>query len=225
MAKKKNKNINRNRGLSAFLRKPAVQLGIVIFVAFVVYLIASAGGSNSNRLARDVNVDKAYEMYQQSGVFVVDVRTQAEWDEYHAPNATLIPLDQLQSRLSEVPKDKEILVVCRSGNRSQWKSQSGRPRYSARRRLQRDQHDGRIKRMVRQRLPDRRRSIAIKFWETKNSKAQSLEFFVFENRHRASAHARSALAGLKHKTCLRKQKQAQRKKRNWFSVRRFQYWL
>jgi len=119
MAKKKNKNINRNRGLSAFLRKPAVQLGIVIFVAFVVYLIASAGGSNSNKLARDVNVDKAYEMYQQSGVFVVDVRTQAEWDEYHAPNATLIPLDQLQSRLSEVPKDKEILVVCRSGNRSQ----------------------------------------------------------------------------------------------------------
>ena len=58
-------------------------------------------------------------MYQQSGTFVVDVRTQEEWDEYHAPNTTLIPLDQLPNRLSEVPKDKEILVVCRSGNRSQ----------------------------------------------------------------------------------------------------------
>jgi rhodanese-related sulfurtransferase len=57
-------------------------------------------------------------MYQQ-GAFVLDVRTQQEWDEYHAPNTTLIPLDQLQSRLGELPKDEQIVVVCRSGNRSQ----------------------------------------------------------------------------------------------------------
>jgi rhodanese-related sulfurtransferase len=49
----------------------------------------------------------------------LDVRTQEEWDEYHVPNTTLIPLDQLPNRLSEVPKDKEIVVICRSGNRSQ----------------------------------------------------------------------------------------------------------
>jgi rhodanese-related sulfurtransferase len=35
------------------------------------------------------------------------------------PGATLIPLGQLASRLSEVPKDKPVVVVCRSGNRSQ----------------------------------------------------------------------------------------------------------
>ena len=64
-------------------------------------------------------MDEAYQMYQQSGAFVLDVRTQEEWNEYHAPNTTLIPLDQLRTRLSEVPKDKEVLVVCRSGNRSQ----------------------------------------------------------------------------------------------------------
>jgi rhodanese-related sulfurtransferase len=63
-------------------------------------------------------VNDAYKMYQ-NGALVLDVRTQQEWDEYHAPNATLIPLDQLQARINEVPKDKEILVVCRSGNRSQ----------------------------------------------------------------------------------------------------------
>ena len=50
---------------------------------------------------------------------VLDVRTLEEWNEFHAPNTTLIPLDQLMSRLSEVPRDKEIVVVCRSGNRSQ----------------------------------------------------------------------------------------------------------
>ena len=120
MSKRKNKNVNTRSGLSAFLRKPAVQLAMVAVVAFIVYLIASAGGSSSSSgLASEVSTDEAYKMYQQSSTFTVDVRTQEEWDEYHAPNTTLIPLDQLQNRLSEVPKDKEILVVCRSGNRSQ----------------------------------------------------------------------------------------------------------
>lgn len=112
-------NLNTRSGLSAFLRRPAVQLAMLAFVALLVYLIASGSGSGTtSALAREVNVDEAYKMYQD-GVFVLDVRTQEEWDEYHAPNTTLIPLDQLPARLSELPKDREILVVCRSGNRSQ----------------------------------------------------------------------------------------------------------
>ena len=95
-----------------------MQLAVVLAVAFIVYLIASNGATNTGTLAREVSVDEGYQMYQ-SGVFTLDVRTQAEWDEYHAPNATLIPLDQLQARLSEVPQGQPILVVCRSGNRSQ----------------------------------------------------------------------------------------------------------
>ena len=122
MSQKKNKkrsSLNTRSGLSTFLRKPAVQGAIVLFVAFIVYLIATAGGGNATTgVANEVSVDKAYEMYQ-AGTFVVDVRTQEEWDEYHAPNTNLIPLDELEARLSEVPKDQDILVVCRSGNRSQ----------------------------------------------------------------------------------------------------------
>lgn len=118
MSRRKNRNINTRSGLSAFLRKPAVQLAMVAFIAFIIYLIASASGNGGSGLAREVSVDEGYQMYQ-SGAFVLDVRTQEEWDEYHAPNATLIPLDQLPNRLNEVPKGQEILVVCRSGNRSQ----------------------------------------------------------------------------------------------------------
>jgi rhodanese-related sulfurtransferase len=116
MPRRRNRN-TRSR-LSTFLRRPAVQLGIVVFIALVIYLIASGGGGSTNSLAREVSVDEGYQMYQ-NGTFVVDVRTQQEWDEYHVPNTTLIPLDQLSNRLNEVPKDKAILVVCRSGNRSQ----------------------------------------------------------------------------------------------------------
>jgi rhodanese-related sulfurtransferase len=119
MSKKKSGKVNNRSGLSAYLRKPAVQLGLVALVVLVVYLIASSagGGAATSGLARDISVDEAYQMYQ-GGTFVVDVRTQEEWDEYHVPNTTLIPLDQLPNRLNEIPKDKEIVVICRSGNRS-----------------------------------------------------------------------------------------------------------
>jgi rhodanese-related sulfurtransferase len=69
-------------------------------------------------LPAEVSVDQAYQLYQD-GTFVLDVRTPQEWDEYHAPDTTLIPLDELESRVDELPRDQEIVVVCRSGNRSQ----------------------------------------------------------------------------------------------------------
>lgn len=118
---KKNKrrnNLSTRSGLSAYLRRPAVQVGMLAIVALIVYLIASSGGSESRALAREISVDEAFQKYE-AGTFVLDVRTQEEWDEYHAPNTTLIPLDELPARLSELPKDQEIVVVCRSGNRSQ----------------------------------------------------------------------------------------------------------
>jgi rhodanese-related sulfurtransferase len=65
----------------------------------------------------EINISQAYEKYQKS-VFFLDVRTQAEWDSFHIPNTTLIPLDQLAARVNEVPQDREVVVVCRSGNRS-----------------------------------------------------------------------------------------------------------
>ena len=118
MPKRKTRNTSSRSELSTYLRKPAVQLGLVALVALIVYLIATSAGGTGGGLARDISVDDAYQMYK-GGTYVLDVRTQEEWDEYHVPNTTLIPLDQLPNRLNEVPKDKEIVVICRSGNRSQ----------------------------------------------------------------------------------------------------------
>lgn len=105
-------------GLGSFLRKPAGQLTVVAIVALVIYFIAASAGGGAAKMASTISVDDAYQKYQ-SGTFFLDVRTQAEWDNYHVPNTTLIPLDELPSRLSELPKDKEIVVICHSGNRSQ----------------------------------------------------------------------------------------------------------
>jgi len=56
---------------------------------------------------------------RSAGAFILDVRQPEEWVEGHIPGSTLIPLGELQSRVGEIPRDKEIVVVCRSGNRSQ----------------------------------------------------------------------------------------------------------
>jgi rhodanese-related sulfurtransferase len=55
---------------------------------------------------------------REQGAFILDVRQPEEWAQYHVPGSTLIPLGELASRVNEVPSDREVVVVCRSGNRS-----------------------------------------------------------------------------------------------------------
>lgn len=50
---------------------------------------------------------------------ILDVRRQDEWDAGHAPTAVHIPIEELETRLSELPSiDGPIPVVCRGGGRS-----------------------------------------------------------------------------------------------------------
>ena len=50
--------------------------------------------------------------------FLLDVREPYEYAEGHIGGARLLPLGELGRRLNELPRDREILVICRSGNRS-----------------------------------------------------------------------------------------------------------
>jgi rhodanese-related sulfurtransferase len=91
---------------------------LVLLVVAAALVIASLRSPQAvQALPAEITVAQAYQKYQE-GAFLLDVRTQEEWDAVHAPNTTLIPLDQLPNRLAEVPRDQEIVVVCRSGNRS-----------------------------------------------------------------------------------------------------------
>lgn len=49
---------------------------------------------------------------------VLDVRTFAEFRRGHIPGARSVPLAALSGRLDEIPRDRQILVVCLSGHRS-----------------------------------------------------------------------------------------------------------
>lgn len=50
--------------------------------------------------------------------FVLDVRTPEEFVTGHVPGAVNIPYDQVGARLAEVPRDKDIVLYCRSGRRA-----------------------------------------------------------------------------------------------------------
>ncbi|MEZ4518018.1 MAG: rhodanese-like domain-containing protein [Chloroflexota bacterium] len=50
--------------------------------------------------------------------YLLDVREPYEFKDGHIPGARLVPLGDLARRMSDLPKDREILVICRSGNRS-----------------------------------------------------------------------------------------------------------
>lgn len=51
--------------------------------------------------------------------WLLDVREDEEWAAGHAPRATHIPLGELGARTAELPVDREIYVICRSGVRSE----------------------------------------------------------------------------------------------------------
>lgn len=50
--------------------------------------------------------------------FLVDVRELDEWVLGHVAHATHIPMSEIVDRVSELPRDQRIIVMCRSGNRS-----------------------------------------------------------------------------------------------------------
>lgn len=57
---------------------------------------------------------------EQDGAILVDVREQNEVNtlSFDVKNSLHIPLSQLEERFHEIPKDKSIVMVCRSGARS-----------------------------------------------------------------------------------------------------------
>jgi len=90
-------------------------IGIGLFILLSVAVVGLF--VRKSPIPAELTVNQAYSMYRE-GAFFLDVRTPAEWNKMHIPNTNLIPLDELSLRLKEVPKEREIVVVCRSGNRS-----------------------------------------------------------------------------------------------------------
>ena len=100
---------------------------LLVLAVMALLLVACGSETDSSGLAKDVDINNLADtvdvqtvaaIKDLENVFVIDVREQWEYDEGHIPGVTLIPMGEVASRLSEIPTDKEVIVTCRSGNRS-----------------------------------------------------------------------------------------------------------
>ncbi|MEI6212467.1 MAG: rhodanese-like domain-containing protein [Desulfuromonadales bacterium] len=69
--------------------------------------------------ARDISSKEARNMLENDkGIFVLDVRTPTEASMGKLPGAVLIPMRELERRISELPKNRKVLIYCAVGGRS-----------------------------------------------------------------------------------------------------------
>jgi rhodanese-related sulfurtransferase len=93
-----------------------IAVGVVI-LAVAGFIILQQSPRSAAPVPTAITVIQASQLRNQ-GAFILDVREPSEWAQFHIPGATLIPLGSLPNRLNEVPKDRQVVVVCRTGVRS-----------------------------------------------------------------------------------------------------------
>lgn len=69
-------------------------------------------------LPKNLDAQTVDALRSRPDVLVIDVREPWEYEAGHIPGVTLIPMNDISARLSELPRDKTIILTCRSGNRS-----------------------------------------------------------------------------------------------------------
>ena len=96
-------------------RRLVYLLVAVLIVAGVWYLFPK----DADEIYGDVTVQEAKELIDSKpDLVILDVRTVEEHSEEHVEGVVNIPVGELEDRLDELDKTWELLVYCRTGNRS-----------------------------------------------------------------------------------------------------------
>jgi len=89
-------------------------------LAFLFATLLSAGAFAADSALVLVSQEALLERQAKGDAtaYVLDVRSPEEYAAGHVPGAVNIPYDQVASRLAEVPKDKDVVLYCKSGRRA-----------------------------------------------------------------------------------------------------------
>ena len=73
---------------------------------------------HSSEPFKRVTTREALELVNSQGGIVVDVRTVDEYNQKHLRDSVFVPLDELLNRHRELPSNRPLLFLCRTGMRS-----------------------------------------------------------------------------------------------------------
>lgn len=92
-------------------------LGLICVLGSGLFLYACNQSGGSERQTQEAEAKSARQLVTD-GATLLDVRTPQEYEAGHLNGALLIPIAELEGRVTEVPQDKPVVVYCRSGGRS-----------------------------------------------------------------------------------------------------------
>ena len=98
---------------------------VSVIIVFLVLLIIGSflffyPANNNQESTPAISTLEGVDLYGNSNNIFLDVRTLDEHKTISIPNSLIIPVQELESRVNELKKykDQNIVVYCRSGNRS-----------------------------------------------------------------------------------------------------------
>jgi rhodanese-related sulfurtransferase len=88
---------------------------VFLIIALLVGVLSAFGASGYRNL---MSTEARKLVEQKKNLYLLDVRTQDEFRQAHLKGSVLIPINEIERRLGEVPRNRPILVLCAVGSRS-----------------------------------------------------------------------------------------------------------
>lgn len=85
-------------------------------LVFAILLAATVAVSAGYRNVTSADTRKIIE--QKKNVYLLDVRTPGEYQQARLKGSVLIPINEIERRLNEVPRNRPVVVFCAVGSRS-----------------------------------------------------------------------------------------------------------
>jgi phage shock protein E len=99
-----------------------ILISSIITILIFTLLLSGCSEVLAKKEPVQITPEKVYEILkdqtQKDKYIILDVRTKEEFDSGHLDSAVLIPVEELETRYSEIDKNKPVIVYCRSGRRS-----------------------------------------------------------------------------------------------------------
>jgi rhodanese-related sulfurtransferase len=91
---------------------------MALLLVGVTWAVAPAAG------VRDISSTEAKQLMDRNrNVFLLDVRTPEERRQGYIADSVLIPIDMVERRLGEIPRNRPVVVYCAVGSRSRFAAQ------------------------------------------------------------------------------------------------------